>query len=178
MHATTTATASKTSLVKHGCSFKLHRFCFITLNLSNVRDFSGGWVLMVCISVKKGKENRCLVFTISMRREIKKFSRRCRAVTAKKQKYLMHAQSCCKFCLSRVSVFVWKRIFFSPVEPTFHTHQCTEIDHRKRTFSITLSRVEIFKNVLGFYVWTDENGFEFGIRWCHTSYISSITHAQ
>ena len=48
--------------------------------------------------LKKGKENRCLVFTISMKREIKKFSRRCRAVTAKK--------SCCKFCLSRVSVFV------------------------------------------------------------------------
>ena len=39
--------------------------------------------------LNKGKENRCLVFTISMKREIKKFSRRCRVVTAKKQKYLM-----------------------------------------------------------------------------------------
>ena len=64
MHATTTATASKTSLVKAlRRSFKLHRFCFITLNLSNVRDFSGSLVLKVCISVKKkgkGKSLSCV----------------------------------------------------------------------------------------------------------------------
>ena len=37
-HATKTATTSKNSL-KHRRPFKLHRFCFITLNLSNVREF-------------------------------------------------------------------------------------------------------------------------------------------
>ena len=41
-HATTTATASKTSFnKKHRRSVKLYRFWFITLKLSNVRDFSG-----------------------------------------------------------------------------------------------------------------------------------------
>ena len=45
----------KPHLKKHRRSFKLHRFCFITLNLSNVREFFASWVLKVCISVKKKK---------------------------------------------------------------------------------------------------------------------------
>ena len=40
---------------KYRRSLKLHRSCFITLNLSNVREFFGSWVLKVCISVKKKK---------------------------------------------------------------------------------------------------------------------------
>ena len=65
----------KPHLKKHRRSFKLHRFCFITLNLSNVSEFFASWVLKVCISVKKknDKENRCLVSTFSMKREFKEF---------------------------------------------------------------------------------------------------------
>ena len=60
--ATTTATALKTSLnKKHRRSVKLYRFWFITLNLSNVRDFSGSWVLKISITVLKKKKRKIVV---------------------------------------------------------------------------------------------------------------------
>ena len=74
---------------------------------------------------KKEKENRCVVFTFSMKREIKKFHVVVVPVTAKKCTKLRNARAKLLFAYkasSHVSVFVWKRIFFSPVKPTVHTH--------------------------------------------------------
>ena len=94
----TTWFSAQSSELKHRRSFKLRRSCFITLNLSNVREFF--WELSskgLYLSLKKKeKENRCLAFTFSMKREIKTFhivvvQWRQRNV----QKCLMHVQSCC-----------------------------------------------------------------------------------
>ena len=63
-HATMTAATSKTSLnKKHRRSVKLYRFWFVTLKLSNVRDFSGSCVLKFSITVfkkRKGKSLSCV----------------------------------------------------------------------------------------------------------------------
>ena len=55
----------KPHLKKHRRSFKLYRFCFITLNLPNVREFFASWVLKVCISIKKTKKKRKIVVLCS-----------------------------------------------------------------------------------------------------------------
>ena len=61
-HATMTAATSKTSLnKKHRRSVKLYRFWFITLKLSNVRDFSGSCVLKFSITVFKKKKRKIVV---------------------------------------------------------------------------------------------------------------------
>ena len=44
-----------------------------------------------------------------------------------------------------VSVFVWKRIFFSPVLPTVHMYPVKTVTENG-SFQKTLSRVEIFEN--------------------------------
>ena len=71
--------------------------------------------------------------------------------------------------------------FFSSL--AYRRHVSGKNGHRKRIFSKTLSRVEIFwKRRLFVYMWTDVNG-GFRIRWCYTSKIHhfkyiSMTHAQ
>ena len=103
---------------------------------------------------KKTKESLCLVFRFSTKREIKEFhvvvvQWRQRNV----QKYLMHVQSCCFAYLRarpHVFVFVWKRIFIFSGS-AYLPHSLMQWKRStKRTFSITLSRVEIFENLLGF----------------------------
>ena len=89
-HATTTATVSKASLKKSIGA--LSNFIALVRELSSKGQY---------LSLKKEKENRCLAFTLSMKREIKKFhvvvvQRRQRNV----QKYLMQVQSCCFAYLS------------------------------------------------------------------------------
>ena len=82
----------------------------IALNLSNVRDFFAISVLKVFISVqKKRKESRCLVFTFSIKREIKKFHVVVVPVTAKKCTKIRNARAKLLFAYkapSHVSVFV------------------------------------------------------------------------
>ena len=66
----------------------------ITLNLSNVRDFFGSSVLKVCISVKKKKRKESrLVFTFSMKREIKTFDVVVVPLTAKKCTEIRNARA-------------------------------------------------------------------------------------
>ena len=134
---------------------------------------------------KKTKESLCLVFRFSTKREIKEFhvvvvQWRQRNV----QKYLMHVQSCC-------FAYLYKG-------PSTRILFCLETDIYFLRFSLpstltnavkTVNETHLFNNALQsgdfrkptrlfFYVWTDENCFEFGIRWCHTPFTSSITHAQ
>ena len=133
---------------------------------------------------KKGKESRCPAFTFSIKREIKEFhvvvvQWRQRNV----QKYLMHVQSCCFAYLRarpHVFVFVWKQIFFFSGS-AYLPHSLMQWKRSTKThlFNNALQSWDFWKRTrLFFYVWTDENGFEFGLRWFHTSYIPSITHAQ
>ena len=167
--------------LKHRGSFRLHRFCFITLNLSNVREFFTSWVLKVCISVlKKEKESRCLAFTFSFKREIKEFH--FEVVQWRQRNVEKIPNACAKllFCLSkgpstRIFVSVWKQIFFfsgSAYLP--HSLMQWKRSTKRHLFNNALQSGDFWKRTrLFFYVWTDENGFEF----VH-SYISSITHAQ
>ena len=46
---------------------------------------------------------------------------------------------------TRLSVFVWKRIFFPPISPTVHLYSVKTITE-SRIFSKTLSRVKILEN--------------------------------
>ena len=46
---------------------------------------------------------------------------------------------------TRLSVFVWKRIFFPPISPTVHLYSVKTITESS-IFSKTLSRVKIFEN--------------------------------
>ena len=65
--------------------------------------------------------------------------------------------------------------FFSP-GLTYRPHVCLENGHRKRIFSKNaLHSGHFWKRRLFVYVWTDKNG-GYRIRWCHTSYTSSMTH--
>ena len=169
----------KPHLKKHRRSFKLHRFCFITLNLSNVREFFASWVLKVCISVKKknDKENRCLVSTFSMKREFKEFH----VVVVQWRQRNKNTWCTSKVVVSfsylkprsRVAVFVWKRIFFfSGWAYLSHSLMHWNWSPETHLFKNALPNLDFWKRTrLFFYVWTDENGFEFGIRWCQTSYI-------
>ena len=56
------------------------------------------------------------------------------------------SQASCKTKPStRLSVFVWKRLFFPPISPTNHLYSVKTITEL-RIFSKTLSRMKIFEN--------------------------------
>ena len=133
---------------RHRRSVKLHRFWFITLNLSNVRDFSGNCVLKFSITVfkkRKGKSLSCVhILHETWNQEV---SRRCRAVTVKKCTKIPNARAKLLFCLSKAPFtrirFCWKTdIYF-----LWFSLSSTLNSQRKRTFSITFFGVEIFENV-------------------------------
>ena len=62
-----------------------------------------------------------------------------------------------------ISVFVWKLRFFSPVWPTVHIYSV-------KTINLFLKKRRPLV-----YARKDENG-GFRIRWCNTSFTTSITH--
>ena len=62
-----------------------------------------------------------------------------------------------------MSFLVWKRRFFSTVWPTVHTYPVKTVTENA-SFQKRFFKVEI-----------PENGV-FRIRWCHSSYTTSITH--
>ena len=79
-------------------SFKLYCVYFTSFNPTKVGDFFWRWILKDCIDRSSGreKENRCLVFKSSTKREIRHFQvvvvqRRQRNVRTS----VMHMQSCC-----------------------------------------------------------------------------------
>ena len=89
-------------------SFKLYCVYFTSFNPTNVGDFFWRWILKDCIDRSSGreKENRCLVFKSSTKREIRHFQvvvvqRRQRNVRTS----VMHMQSCCFAYLNLFSSF-------------------------------------------------------------------------
>ena len=89
--------------------FKLYRAYSISFNSANNGKFFRSWLLKDCIEVQEKKENCCLLFMSSTKREIRTFhvvivQRRQRNV----QKRVMHVNCCCfanlnllLFCRSR-----------------------------------------------------------------------------
>ena len=79
-----------------------------------------------------------------------------------------------------VSTFVWKQRFFSPVWPTVHTFPVKMVTENAFFKNIKKNPPEcsegFWQCLLLVRVWTDENG-GFRIRWYHTSFTTSITHA-
>ena len=86
-----------TEKVKSPC-FKPYRAYSISFNSSNVGIFLELNSKILYQSSGKEKESRCLVFTSSTKREIKAFSHRSRAVTAKKCTKKRDARAKLLFC--------------------------------------------------------------------------------
>ena len=101
-----------TQTVNSRC-FKLHRSFYNSLDLSNAYDFFPGVEFQRTVSkltkTKRKSVVRCLVFTSSIKREIRKFHV---VVVQRKQpnvqKSVMNVQSCC-FALSSYCFFLLSR---------------------------------------------------------------------
>ena len=91
--------------VKSRC-FKLYSAYSISFNLSNVGSFLELNSKILYRSSGKEKESRCLVFTFSTKREIKAFSHRSRAVTARKCTKKRDARAKMLFCQSKPTAFL------------------------------------------------------------------------
>ena len=74
-----------------------------------------------------------------------------------------------------VSVFVWKWRFFGS-GLAYRPHAFGENGHRKRIFSKTLSREEIFENAAN-RLRMEGRKRRFRIQWCHKLYTNYITDA-
>ena len=78
----------------------------ISFNLSNVGSFLELNSKILYRSSGKEKESRCLVFMFSTKREIKAFSHRSRAVTARKCTKKRDARAKMLFCQSKPTAFL------------------------------------------------------------------------
>ena len=84
-----------------GC-FKFHRTYSNSVSLSNGCDVSISWTLKECIQVHKRKKYRCLMFTSSIKREIRTFHF---AVVQLRQRNVQKMRDACAkflFCQSRL----------------------------------------------------------------------------
>ena len=164
----------KPHLKKHRRSFKLYRFCFITLNLPNVREFFASWVLKVCISIKKKKRKRKIVVLCSHSQwNVKLRSFTSLSCSDGKETKIPNARTqllLSKPPFTRIRFQTKTDIFFSGWAYLPHSLMQWNWSPKTHLFKNALQSLDFWKRRLFFDVWTDENGFEFGIRWCHTSY--------